>query len=143
MLSQNLVINAIIVQSIIIYYPCHENVVLKRNFLKDTCNFIRFMHRMVCFFKTQDILSPVCRRKKASHHKCKQNIAMKDCLQAGYSKTSQSVIAIIIFVFMVSSVFWRLQSGLSISRALEPCESHRSYCVVVHALKFTSQNGQN
>ena len=44
---------------------------------------------------------------------------MTDCLQAGYS-TRQSVMAVImLYVVMVSSVFFRLQSGLSISWATE------------------------
>ena len=43
--------------------------------------------------------------KKQAHHKYKKNIAMTDCLQAGYSITRQSVIAFL-FVLMVSPVFF-------------------------------------
>ena len=55
-----------------------------------------------------------CRReKKRAHHKYKENIAMTDCLQAGYSITRQSVIAIIILcVFRVSWVFCACSQGL-------------------------------
>ena len=49
---------------------------------------------------------------------CKQNLAMMDCLQAGYSITRQSVIAIF-FLYLWWARFFRLQSGVSITWALK------------------------
>ena len=56
--------------------------------------------------KAPDILSLDCRQKKTTaHHKYIKNIAMTDCLQGGYNIIRQSVFALFILYFMVSSVF--------------------------------------
>ena len=45
-------------------------------------------------------------KNNRAFHKYKDNIAMTDCLRAGYSITKQSVIAIFFVVFIVCSVFF-------------------------------------
>ena len=59
-----------------------------------------------------DILRPDCRRKKPSAP-YKKNIAITDCLQAGYSIAKQSAIHIHVFLFVYGMlVFFTLKGKL-------------------------------
>ena len=56
--------------------------------------------------------------KNWAYRRYKRNIAMTDCLQAGYNITRQSVIAVFFLYLWWARFFFRLQSGFSISWAL-------------------------
>ena len=74
--------------------------------------------------------------KNRAHHKYKQNIAMTGCLQAGIQYNHIVRHRYILFVFMVSSVFFRLQSRLSIFWALGCKHMVRSFFFFFHDRSF-------